>query len=118
MMRSVESASSVFYHSQEEDPAKTSVDSQGSCRDALSGPLCDSYHDSMIDSSPATTEQEALGNNTVHASKMGLSIPIIQISALCSDECKIYMHYTKSINEGLKREAMSAQNKTNKADTM
>ncbi|XP_076596043.1 von Willebrand factor A domain-containing protein 5B1 [Chaetodon auriga] len=61
MMRSVESASSVFYHSQEEDPLKTGVDSQGSYREALSGPLCDSYQDSMIDSSPATTEQDAVG---------------------------------------------------------
>ncbi|KAG7221671.1 hypothetical protein INR49_000038, partial [Caranx melampygus] len=34
MMRSIESASSVFYHSQEEDPVKTSVDSQGSYRDS------------------------------------------------------------------------------------
>ncbi|XP_073326928.1 von Willebrand factor A domain-containing protein 5B1 [Pagrus major] len=61
MMRSVESASSVFYHSQEEDPVKTCVDSQGSYRDALSGPLYDSYQDSMTDSSPATTEQDAMG---------------------------------------------------------
>lgn len=65
MMRSVESASSVFYHSQEEDPGKTGVSTpgQGSYRDALSGPLCDSYQDSMIDSSPATTEQDGMGKN-------------------------------------------------------
>ncbi|KAE8292833.1 von Willebrand factor A domain-containing protein 5B1 Precursor [Larimichthys crocea] len=59
MMRSVESASSVFYHSQEEDPVKTSGDSQGSYKEA--GPLYDSYQDSMTDSSPATTEQDAMG---------------------------------------------------------
>lgn len=63
MMRSVESASSVFYHSQEEDSGQMSVDSQGSNREVLSGPLYDSYHDSMIDGSPATTEQDASGNN-------------------------------------------------------
>lgn len=63
MMRSVESASSVFYHSQDEDQAKTSVDSQGSYREALSGPLCDSYHDSPTDSSPASKEQDPSGNN-------------------------------------------------------
>ncbi|XP_018541948.1 von Willebrand factor A domain-containing protein 5B1 [Lates calcarifer] len=61
MMRSIESASSVFYHSQEEDPAKTSVDSQGSYREAPSGPLYDSYQDSMIDGSPVTTEQDPMG---------------------------------------------------------
>lgn len=59
MMRSVESASSVFYHSQEEDPVKTSGDSQGSYKEA--GPLYDSYQDSVTDSSPATTEQDAMG---------------------------------------------------------
>lgn len=70
MMRSIESASSVFYHSQEEDPAKTAADSQGSNRDVLPGPLCDFYHDSMIDAS---------GNTTAHASKMKLSIAITSI---------------------------------------
>lgn len=54
MMRSVESASSVFYHSQEEDLVRTGVD-------ALSGLLYDSYQDSTTDSSPATTEQDAMG---------------------------------------------------------
>ena len=54
MMRSVESASSVFYHSQEEDLVRTGVD-------PLSGPLYDSYQDSTTDSSPATTEQDAMG---------------------------------------------------------
>lgn len=59
MMRSVESASSVFYHSQEEDSGKTSADSQGSNREGPSGSLCDS----MTDGSPATTEQDAPGND-------------------------------------------------------
>uniref|UniRef100_A0A3Q4G5D7 von Willebrand factor A domain containing 5B1 n=1 Tax=Neolamprologus brichardi TaxID=32507 RepID=A0A3Q4G5D7_NEOBR len=35
MMRSVESASSVFYHSQEEDPVKTAGDNLGSHREGL-----------------------------------------------------------------------------------
>uniref|UniRef100_A0A673BS36 von Willebrand factor A domain containing 5B1 n=1 Tax=Sphaeramia orbicularis TaxID=375764 RepID=A0A673BS36_9TELE len=49
MMRSTESASSVFYHSQEEDPLKTGVDSQGSYREAPSGALYDSYQDSVTE---------------------------------------------------------------------
>lgn len=61
MMRSIESASSVFYHSQEEDPVKTSVDSQGSCRD--SAPPNDSYQDAMMDGSPVTTEQDTMGKD-------------------------------------------------------
>lgn len=61
MMRSMESASSVFYHSQEEDMLKTSLDSQGSCREAMSGAPYDSHQDPMIDGSPGTTEQDASG---------------------------------------------------------
>uniref|UniRef100_A0A3B5ASH5 von Willebrand factor A domain containing 5B1 n=1 Tax=Stegastes partitus TaxID=144197 RepID=A0A3B5ASH5_9TELE len=37
MMRSIESASSVFYHSQEEDLLKSGIDSQGSHRETPSG---------------------------------------------------------------------------------
>ncbi|XP_068197991.1 von Willebrand factor A domain-containing protein 5B1 [Antennarius striatus] len=59
MMRSIESASSVFYHSQEEDMLKSSADSQGSCREATSGTLYDPQQDPMLDSSPATAEQDA-----------------------------------------------------------
>lgn len=81
MMRSIESASSVFYHSQEEDPAKAAADSLGSNRDVLLGPLCDSYHDSMIDGGAATAEHDS-GNNTAHASKMKLSIAITRISSV------------------------------------
>ncbi|XP_047433199.1 von Willebrand factor A domain-containing protein 5B1 isoform X2 [Mugil cephalus] len=61
MMRSTESASSVFYHSQEEDPVKTAVDSQGSHREAPSLALYDYYQDSMTASSPVTTEQDPMG---------------------------------------------------------
>ncbi|XP_070696142.1 von Willebrand factor A domain-containing protein 5B1 [Pempheris klunzingeri] len=57
MMRSIESASSVFYHSQEEDAMRTGVDSQGSYKEAPSGPLCDSYHGSLANS----TEQDTMG---------------------------------------------------------
>ncbi|KAM9855899.1 von Willebrand factor A domain-containing protein 5B1 [Aulostomus maculatus] len=56
MMRSIESASSVFYHSQEEDLVKTAGDGLGSYRDA---PLGDSYQDS--DNSPVTTEHDITG---------------------------------------------------------
>lgn len=98
MMRSVESASSVFYHSQEEDPVKAGADSQGSYRDALSGPLCDYYHDSMIDSSPATAEHDASGNNTAHASRMKLNIPITKGSALWLYACRVQMQQIKSEN--------------------
>lgn len=55
MMRSVESASSVFYHSQDEDSLKT---------DALAGPPCDSvYPDSVTDSSPVTRDAEPPGRH-------------------------------------------------------
>ncbi|KAM4737548.1 von Willebrand factor A domain-containing protein 5B1 [Anableps anableps] len=58
MMRSIESASSVFYHSQEEEAGKTGVDSQGSHREAPSGTLHDSYQDSMTDSGHVITEPD------------------------------------------------------------
>ncbi|XP_004560423.2 von Willebrand factor A domain-containing protein 5B1 [Maylandia zebra] len=61
MMRSVESASSVFYHSQEEDPVKTAGDNLGSHREGHSGTLYDSYQDSMIDSSPVGTDHDPMG---------------------------------------------------------
>ncbi|XP_069566964.1 von Willebrand factor A domain-containing protein 5B1 isoform X1 [Brachyistius frenatus] len=61
MMRSVESASSVFYHSQEEDPMKTGVDSQGSQREAACGALYDSYQDATTDRSPLAAEQDPTG---------------------------------------------------------
>ncbi|XP_068454382.1 von Willebrand factor A domain-containing protein 5B1 [Clinocottus analis] len=57
MMRSIESASSVFYQSQEEDAVKTGGDLPGSYREA---PLSDSYQDSMIDN-PVTTEPDTAG---------------------------------------------------------
>uniref|UniRef100_A0A3Q3X3M7 Uncharacterized protein n=1 Tax=Mola mola TaxID=94237 RepID=A0A3Q3X3M7_MOLML len=65
MMRSVESASSVFYHSQDEDQAKTSVDSQGSYREALSGPLCDSYHNSPTDNCKTSPRRRAYSTNQI-----------------------------------------------------
>ncbi|XP_056279281.1 von Willebrand factor A domain-containing protein 5B1 [Pseudoliparis swirei] len=57
MMRSIESASSVFYQSQEEDAVKTGSDFPGSYREA---PLYDSYQDSMPDS-PVPTEHDTVG---------------------------------------------------------
>ncbi|KAG7519601.1 hypothetical protein JOB18_011856 [Solea senegalensis] len=59
MMRSTESASSVFYHSQEEDLVRTGAECP--YREPLSGPLYDSYQDSTTDSSPVTTEQDTTG---------------------------------------------------------
>lgn len=64
MMRSIESASSVFYHSQEEEPVKTGIDSQGSHREAPSPALYDYHQDSMTASSPVTTEQDPMGKNS------------------------------------------------------
>ena len=61
MMRSNESASSVFYHSQEEDPGR--ADGLGPQRDPQSGPLYDTYQDSVSESSPVTTEPDPLGKN-------------------------------------------------------
>ncbi|XP_041713688.1 von Willebrand factor A domain-containing protein 5B1-like [Coregonus clupeaformis] len=63
MMHSNESASSVFYHSQEEDPGTTTgfSDGQGTHRDIHSGPPFDSYLDSMSESSPGPREQNAMG---------------------------------------------------------
>ncbi|XP_047187133.1 von Willebrand factor A domain-containing protein 5B1 [Scophthalmus maximus] len=61
MMRSTESASSVFYHSQEEDPVRTSADGQGSYREAPPGPPYDSCQDSVTDGSPVTTERDSAG---------------------------------------------------------
>ncbi|KAM9750873.1 von Willebrand factor A domain-containing protein 5B1 [Menidia menidia] len=60
MMRSLESASSVFYQSQEEESGKMAVDSQGGLADAPSGGLYDSYHDSMINISPVIAESDLL----------------------------------------------------------
>lgn len=60
MMRSVESASSVFYYSQEEDSLKMGGDTLGSHRDVLlAGPPCD--HGGMADSSPVSRDAEAPG---------------------------------------------------------
>lgn len=60
MMRSVESASSVFYHSQEEESLKMGGDTLGS-GDVLAGPPYDSYHNSTVDSSPVSREADPSG---------------------------------------------------------
>lgn len=59
MMRSVESASSVFYHSQEEETGKTGGDNQGTRKD---GSFC-MLHDSYKDSDPglAVSERDITG---------------------------------------------------------
>ncbi|KAM6925451.1 von Willebrand factor A domain-containing protein 5B1 [Xenentodon cancila] len=58
MMRSTESASSVFYHSQEEEAVKTGVSNQGSHKEASSDALYDAHRDSLTDSSPVIMEQD------------------------------------------------------------
>nr|XP_055045072.1 von Willebrand factor A domain-containing protein 5B1-like [Misgurnus anguillicaudatus]XP_055045073.1 von Willebrand factor A domain-containing protein 5B1-like [Misgurnus anguillicaudatus] len=59
MMRSNESASSVFYHSQEDDGGKVSSD-----KDNQVASLFDACQDIMSESSPVTTEQDAVGSDT------------------------------------------------------
>ncbi|KAI7794448.1 von Willebrand factor A domain-containing protein 5B1 isoform X2 [Triplophysa rosa] len=61
MMRSNESTSSVFYHSQEEDAGKVSSDSQGSHRENQVASVFDSCQDTMSESSSVATEQDAMG---------------------------------------------------------
>ncbi|KAI4887924.1 hypothetical protein NFI96_022449, partial [Prochilodus magdalenae] len=61
MMRSNESASSVFYHSQEEEPGKSGSDGQGPPRDTPGTTVFDPYQNTMSESSPVTVEQEAIG---------------------------------------------------------
>ncbi|XP_017563343.2 von Willebrand factor A domain-containing protein 5B1 [Pygocentrus nattereri] len=60
MMRSNESASSVFYHSQEEEPGRSGSDGQGPPKDTT-GTTFDPYPSNMSESSPVTAEQEAIG---------------------------------------------------------
>ncbi|XP_028308117.1 von Willebrand factor A domain-containing protein 5B1 [Gouania willdenowi] len=60
MMRSIESASSVFYHSQEEDVTKSSVDNQSFHRNKEAASF-DRCQDSTTDFSTVTSEQEPIG---------------------------------------------------------
>lgn len=64
MMHSIESASSVFYHSQEEEAGKTGADSQGSHWEAPCGTLHDSYQDAMTESGLVITEPDLTGKNS------------------------------------------------------
>ncbi|KAK9954568.1 hypothetical protein ABG768_016620 [Culter alburnus] len=64
MMRSNESTSSVFYHSQEEDAGKFYCDGQGPHRDNQVGSLFDSCQETMSESSPIATEQDITGTDT------------------------------------------------------
>ncbi|XP_051518790.1 von Willebrand factor A domain-containing protein 5B1 [Myxocyprinus asiaticus] len=64
MMRSNESASSVFYHSQEEEAGKVSSDSQGLHRDSQVTLLFDGCQETVSESSPIATEQDTIGNET------------------------------------------------------
>ncbi|TSL61186.1 von Willebrand factor A domain-containing protein 5B1 [Bagarius yarrelli] len=65
MMRSNESTSSVFYHSQEEEPGKSGLDGHGAASDA-SGTgtgTFDAYQSSMSEFSPGIVEQDGVGTN-------------------------------------------------------
>ncbi|KAJ8390152.1 hypothetical protein AAFF_G00110260 [Aldrovandia affinis] len=61
MMRSNESASSVFYHSQEEDLGKIGCEVRGALKEGAAGFLYDIYQETMSESSPVTTEQDIMG---------------------------------------------------------
>ncbi|CAL8325880.1 unnamed protein product [Merluccius merluccius] len=64
MMRSNESASSVFFHSQEEEPWRSSgSDAQGAQREeTASGSPFSPYQDSMSESSPVPTQQDTIAS--------------------------------------------------------
>ncbi|XP_041129972.1 von Willebrand factor A domain-containing protein 5B1-like [Polyodon spathula] len=57
MMHSTESTSSVFYHSQEEEPAKANAESRRLSRDVTVGSLRDSYQETVSDCVPISEEQ-------------------------------------------------------------
>ncbi|CAL8368150.1 unnamed protein product [Lota lota] len=61
MLRSNESASSVFFHSQDEEPCRSSEsDAQGvQMAETASGSPFSPYQDSMSESSPVSTQQDA-----------------------------------------------------------
>nr|XP_006641971.1 PREDICTED: von Willebrand factor A domain-containing protein 5B1 [Lepisosteus oculatus] len=61
MMRSNESASSVFYHSQEEDPAKSICEGRGLLGEGMVVSLGDSYQETLSESTAVNTEQAMMG---------------------------------------------------------
>ncbi|XP_061114584.1 von Willebrand factor A domain-containing protein 5B1 [Conger conger] len=61
MMRSNESTSSVFFHSQEEDPGKLGSEVRGALREGVAGSLYDGYQENMPESPPVTAEQDMMG---------------------------------------------------------
>ncbi|XP_053338788.1 von Willebrand factor A domain-containing protein 5B1 isoform X1 [Clarias gariepinus] len=63
MMRSNESASSVFYHSQEEESGKSGSDGHGPVPDISGTGMFDAYQSSMSESSPGMVEQDGIGTN-------------------------------------------------------
>ncbi|KAK3547046.1 hypothetical protein QTP86_009246 [Hemibagrus guttatus] len=63
MMRSNESASSVFYHSQEEEPGRSGSDWHGLSRDISGTGMFDPHHSTMSESSSGMVEQDGIGNN-------------------------------------------------------
>lgn len=89
MMRSNESTSSVFFHSQEEDPARSATDGPVSQRDTHAGALYDGYQDTMSESSPLPTEDDFTGNAwhcliercLLHSNSTAVSQPFL----ICND---------------------------------
>ncbi|KAJ8369788.1 hypothetical protein SKAU_G00098160 [Synaphobranchus kaupii] len=61
MMRSNESGSSVFYHSQEEDPGKIGSEVRGALKEGAAGSLYDGYQETMSESPPFSAEQDMMG---------------------------------------------------------
>ncbi|XP_047016465.2 von Willebrand factor A domain-containing protein 5B1 [Ictalurus punctatus] len=63
MMHSNESASSVFYHSQEEEPVKSGSDGHSAVRDISGTGTFDAYQSTMSESSPGMVEQDGIGTS-------------------------------------------------------
>lgn len=89
MMRSNESASSVFYHSQEEEPGKTGSAGHSAARDILSTGMFDAHQSTMSESSPGMVEQDGIGNN----------LQLSNVSSKCSKTPTYLVNVATSMNE-------------------
>ncbi|XP_030625649.1 von Willebrand factor A domain-containing protein 5B1 [Chanos chanos] len=69
MTRSTESASSVFFHSQEEDPGKTTSDTQWAHKDVHCGGHFDGYQETVSECSPTVAEPDATGIETTTSTR-------------------------------------------------
>ncbi|KAL4623768.1 von Willebrand factor A domain-containing protein 5B1 [Arapaima gigas] len=61
MMRSNESTSSVFYHSQEEDSGKIGSESRAALREWVAGSPSDGYQEVVSEGTPVTTDHDVMG---------------------------------------------------------